>query len=383
MPTYYSSQPPKITLSHRAIYVAQKDIYAIEFVSGKIQQRYSLQAYFSSTTASDTIYLNNHQTNLVQALRISDGVQLWSYKVEGTLCLSPTVVGNNVYISTNEGNIYALKASNGILLWRYKAYPLLNAFPTVYEDTAYVASVGNSSSLVFVPASSASIPLSEPTLYALRTSDGTCLWRSPLLASTSFPLVVRDEHIYLTIQEECIALSAEDGSLLWRHKTGGFCRSGPVMAKDIVLLSYSVFQVARDKVNPARIKRWQETFLCALWARDGSLCWQQPLRTDREGRSSIAYNLSNKGSSSEVGNPLGGDPTVPYFNSNTVYVGVGGTLLAFSLENGRPLWHYYTEGTFLSEPIATNEAVYVGANDGYVYALRSDNGAFLWRTYVG
>jgi len=123
------------------------------------------------------------------------------------------------------------------------------------------------------------------------------------------------------------------------------------------------------------------TFLSVLYASDGSLCWQQPLRIGSE-ESYQAMETSLDNGVSKPSTPLGGDPTVPCIADNIIYVAVGGTLLAFHLHDGQLLWRYYTEGTFLSPPKTMNGIVCVGANDGYVYALQGDNGVLLWRTQI-
>jgi outer membrane protein assembly factor BamB len=378
VPIYRSVQPPKIILSESAIFVAQGDIYALEAESGKIQQHYSVQGLANPTVVNDIIYVNHQYESIIEALSAIDGIQLWSHKVNGRLCLSPTVVAGIVYISTEEGGVYALNATNGTPLWEYKASPLLLASPTVKENAVYVSLVGNSPLQHLVPASAETQPSSQSSIYALHTRDGTLLWQSQLSQATTFPLTIKDGSIYMSTQNECIALSANDGTLLWRQKVEGFCRSEPVVMDGIVYISVSVFKYTHSTTQPKQVRQWQDTFLYALRASDGSLYWQQPLRVGRKGNNSTAHNLSYEGTN-ELSAPLGGDPTVPFVTKDSIYIGVGGNLLAFR-HNGIPLWHYYTEGTFLSSPKVKSGVVYVGANDGYVYALQANNGTLLWRT---
>ncbi len=317
MSIYHSVQPPGIILSQAAIYVALGDIYALEAKSGNIQQHYSVQGLASPTIVNDVIYVNHQHESIIQALSVHDGTQLWSYGVDGNLCFSPSVVAGVVYISTNEGNVYALHANNGNLLWKYKASPLLFASPNVQGDVAYIASAGNSSSQAIIPASPSAQPSFQSSICALQTRDGKLLWQALLPEATAFPLTVIDGSIYISTQNECIALSVHNGSLLWRRKVEGFCRSEPVVMDNMVYISLSKFKHARSTTQPGRIRQWQETSLYALQASDGSPCWQQPLRTEREESSLKAHEPLYEGTD-DLFAPLGGDPTVPFVRGNTI-----------------------------------------------------------------
>ena len=47
--------------------------------------------------------------------------------------------------------------------------------------------------------------------------------------------------------------------------------------------------------------------------------------------------------------------------------------------SGELLWRYLTEGEVLGSPVFVWGVVYVGADDGYVYALDAESGELLWR----
>jgi outer membrane protein assembly factor BamB len=373
VPTYRSAQPPRIILSQTVIYAIQGGIYALEEESGGIQKYYAIQGFTSSAIFNENIYINQPREGVVLALHVRNGKQVWRYKVEGILCSAPIVIDDILYVSTNEGNIYALHAIDGSPLWRYKASSLLVTSPTVHEGMLYVSLAANSPSFVFVPGSSVSQISQQPSICALGAKDGLLLWQSQISTATTFPLTVTDEAVYVSTQNSCVALRVTDGALLWQQSVEGFCRSEPVVIDEMLLISSSVFKSARSTSQHGSVRQWQDVFLTALRTRDGSLYWQKQLR--------INGDPLDKGTDKPSA-PLGGDPTTPFIVDDVIYVGVGGVLFALRLDDGTPLWHYHTDGTFLSSPQATGEVVYVGANDGYVYALRANNGTILWRTYL-
>ena len=68
----------------------------------------------------------------------------------------------------------------------------------------------------------------------------------------------------------------------------------------------------------------------------------------------------------------------PAIAGDTVYIGVGvgdGTLLALDATTGATRWSYRTGAGILSTPSVAGRAVYVGSDDGRVYAFEGTDGA--------
>jgi outer membrane protein assembly factor BamB len=359
MPTTSTVLPPSIVFSQSTVYAIEGDVYALEASSGTLGHRYPINGLAYPTVVNDVLYLNvsRHPDYLIQALRGYDGTPLWSYRVEGRLAGIPVVVDGVVYASIAEGTIYALQASDGTLLWRSTIDlgpdvpsflgPIVFTSPTVADEVVYLAPAVNR-------------PL-QPAVYAFRANDGALLWKAQIADSTVFPLAVAGEVIYISVHSGCSALSARDGSSLWQHETRSNTCSPPVVMNGRVYLSLSAYKHEVLSFESGEQRHWQEVFLCALDASDGSLLWEQ-----------------------QLGITTGaGHPTTPLVTPDGIYIGAGdGSLSAFQTSDGAPRWHYKTGGTLLSSPTGANEVVYVGANDGYVYALRASDGALLWQTFV-
>src|SRR5579872_2869970 len=47
------------------------------------------------------------------------------------------------------------------------------------------------------------------------------------------------------------------------------------------------------------------------------------------------------------------------------------------------LWRYQTGNSVYSKPTVVNGVMYIGSNDGYVYALKASTGALIWRYQTG
>jgi eukaryotic-like serine/threonine-protein kinase len=73
--------------------------------------------------------------------------------------------------------------------------------------------------------------------------------------------------------------------------------------------------------------------------------------------------------------------TGPSTQSNgTLYIGSNdGYLYALNVTDGSRLWRAKTGGAVLSTPAVANNIVYISSNDGYVYAFNTTNGSQVWR----
>jgi outer membrane protein assembly factor BamB len=345
MQTGHAAIPPTLVLDAAHVYAAQKDIYVIDPRSGAVQQRYQMSGVTRPTVIDDILYVCSNRTDehSIQALRTSDGTHLWQYQIAGRLPDVSTVKEGVVYVGTSEGTIVALQASDGTLIWQYTidlgpdvpSYlgPILCAAPTVSNGVVYVSPAVNK-------------PL-EPYVYALQASDGRLLWQSRIPDSTSYPMIVVGDILYVSTPSGCLALLTRDGSRLWQQKLPALLCSPPAIMHGNIYFSLQYLHEA--------------SFLYVLRASDGAFQWQQQLETG-----TAANNL-----------------TTPALTQDTLFVGTGsGALLALQANNGNRLWSYQTGGSFFSTPVVAENTVYIGANDGCIYAVQATDGVLLWRTCV-
>src|ERR1700674_2308342 len=69
--------------------------------------------------------------------------------------------------------------------------------------------------------------------------------------------------------------------------------------------------------------------------------------------------------------------------NGVVYVGCATHVCALNARTGAKLWGFATGSGVASSPAVANGIVYVGSNDGNLYALRASSGAKLWSFGVG
>lgn len=137
--------------------------------------------------------------NSIVALRVSDGAPLWRYSVQN---IRQSQISNGVlYLKTTiKDNLIALNASDGSLLWQVQAPGILLS--------------ADNGILCF----DAPLPFPQGYIYALRTSDGTPLWRHTRIGDQ--PEQVQNGVLYVVsaIDGKLTALHSSNGSTLWQYQ---------------------------------------------------------------------------------------------------------------------------------------------------------------------
>lgn len=166
-------------------------------------------------------------------------------------------------------------------------------------------------------------------------------WSFPTGASVTASPVVANGILYYGSKDDTLyARNAGTGKSLWSYATDSSITSTPAVDNNrvFVLSSSGAFY--------------------ALNATTGKYLWKQP--TD------------------------GGSDSSPVTANGVVYVGsyYDGNLDAFNEVTGKMLWLFHTNGP-LDSPAVANGIVYVGSQDGYVYALNAATGAQIWKHDTG
>ena len=74
----------------------------------------------------------------------------------------------------------------------------------------------------------------------------------------------------------------------------------------------------------------------------------------------------------------------PALEAGVVYIGSDdGKLYAVSAENGQPLWEFVTKGIIRSRPALGGGLVYISSDDGFLYAVDAKDGQQAWSADIG
>jgi outer membrane protein assembly factor BamB len=227
--------------------------------------------------------------------------------------------------------------------WRYPTAGDVISSPTVWGDAVYVGS-------------------GDGRLYALDRATGRPLWAFDAGAPiASTPAVAEGMVFFGTRTGRYLALDARRGTVRWQlatgpdqplpwgHESGDVYTSSPAYAQGVL-----VFGAGDGHVY-------------AVTAATGKVRWR-----------------------AATGGRVRSSPAV---DGGTVVVGsADGDVYAFDLATGRRRWRFATQGASLnsgdfgfdrrtvqSSPAVANGTVFIGARDGFLYALDAATGALRWR----
>jgi hypothetical protein len=170
----------------------------------------------------------------------------WAREIEGErlgTAMEPIVAGERVFVGTHAGNVYALRADTGDALWRFKAQGAFLHSPAFIDNIVVAGST-------------------DGTLYGVAADSGELRWHY-LAGQGGFsasPLIFNQTVYIGTRSGEFLALSPQDGNVLWREQFGLPIRQTAAAAGGVVFVTGEDLKVR------------------ALRARDGKLVWvSEPL----------------------------------------------------------------------------------------------------------
>jgi len=305
------------------------------------------------------------------------GALKWVNSTLGNVQSSPAVANGVVFVGSNDYNITAWNATTGIMLWNFTTADDVGSSPAVANGIVYVASA-NWGGIT-----------NDVNFYALDAITGQQVWNYSIYSEPSSPAVV-DGVVYVTdLGGNVYALNAASGGKIWSGYTGLMAMgASPAVANGTVYFTGGSF-------NPNSVT------IFALNATDGTTRWQQTYDGWTQSTPAIendrlfvtrGYNLTAINAMDGTiiwSNVTDTDPTAtiqssPAVAGGMVYVGSNdGNLYALDAATGIKIWNFTTGGAILSSPAVANGVVYVGSNDDNVYALDAATGAKLWNYTTG
>lgn len=315
--------------------------------------------------------------------------RLWRYDAGETLRSTPIVREGTAYIGTSDGFLVAVNLKDGTPRWRFDlgGYPVRSA-PALGERTVYVAS--------------------GYTFYAINANEGSERWRFSMeYAGESSPTVAGDT-VYIASKEHLLfALDATTGERKWAYKTDGLLFGAPAVTDDLVIIGgddgdifaieaesgllswkveagggvYSTPAVDGDMV----VVTLNDRTTLALDLATGKELWTYSVGGDASPAMIDGAVLvgSNDGGVYALDQEHGGPPTwlfatgsgtvtSPVVAGNSVYVAAGQTIFEIDRGTGEQRWRYPVGDFITTDLVVADGTLYVGARDGYLYAISGD-----------
>ncbi len=240
-------------------------LYALQASTGSLLWSYAAQAETPGLlTASDGVVFyaeilgiaGDNFNERITALRSSNGSVLWRLPIaaaDGFARGTPAVSNGVIYIGTNSGSVYAARVSDGSVLWHVAR---TGGFKFIPLDISTLVDNG----MVFIEGGQGPVG-QNLALFAMRASDGKLLWSKPQGVGPG-PMVSQPQIIGGVIYADgnvggLDALRESDGAPLWQH-TGDQVYS-PVFVAD------------------GRVQMSSGDTVLAISARDGTVLWRRSI----------------------------------------------------------------------------------------------------------
>lgn len=286
--------------------------------------------YTSPVAAGGRVYISTADARLV-ALEAATGNLLWQDTLPSWSESTPAVSGGRIYLGCNDHKIYCLDAATGGSLWQALTQSWVESSPLVFDGKVYIGGM-------------------DHHFYAWDAVTGAPVFSiqagGDLLTAPS----TDGQKVFFSGDDEKIHAVTPTGSALWTQEAPGAVYGAPVVAEGKIVYG-SIANGGGLSYN--RVKAINAATGASLWQYDG-------------GQNDFFYAT----------------PAAGYGN---VYLpGFQGTVRAFDLDDGSLTWSR-TLGNFalLSSPALSNGVLYLGSNDGWIYALDAFTGAVLDQAQTG
>ena len=288
--------------------------------------------------SNDAIFFGSAD-GLFYALNKHTGAIKWTYNAGNAIHSSAAYDNGKVYFSDNKQTLYCLNAATGKLVWKHdfdKTLPYVWAFDYYYSSPTIL---GND----------LLIGAKDGFLYNINKLTGTTKWKfktSGIIRSTP---AIKDGIVYAGDTNGILyAVDLLNGNEKWQFHTMGYGLKNEDFGYDRrAIISSPV--VAGNKV----LAGCRDGVLYAVNINDGKEAW----RMDHQ----VSWVISSVAVKDSI-----------------VVTGTsdGHFVQAVNLETGKEIWKYKTVSLVWSSPVILNNTVYIGSDEGALYALKPSKNLF-------
>lgn len=270
--------------------------------------------------ATENIRAVGQGKNVLIALDVATGQQVWTHPATGFGLSAPAVANNVVFFTTNQRRGYALALQTGQLLWEVNGLPAWSPSAAAVADDGSLWLGSRSGTLAQISKDQAITPLriaappglwlaatplladnilyttgSDQNLYAIDSITHKLLWKKRIGRGVTTPPAV-DKYLYVGCKRPrdlggyaLVALNRDNGRVVWEHVRDKHIDAPPIVTDGVVIAG------CRDG------------HLIGLDAADGMLLWEMATETnpDRQRPTAIICQPVTSGNHAYVGDRKG------------------------------------------------------------------------------
>ncbi len=323
---------------------------------------------------------------------VPQGVERWHIDVGSEISSSATVDNERLFVTTLDARILAYSTKDGSELWERDGPGPMDASPIIADDRIYVA-------------------YRSSKLAALDVENGEKIWESTISNPLFSWVGVADGSVYVACQDGVIqAFDAGNGEKRWEIDTGGGLYAPPSISEGLVIIPTRQNQVLvlvgetgqtrLSYVVPGAVEGAAAVshgtaalgdvrgFVRAIDIRSQNLplektvlrFWSQfyiwGLAPFPPAQSGTVWTQS-------IGEEVWADAAIS--GNRAFFATREGNVYAFTLGGGQEQWvtALSDEPTWPGSPTVVNDTLFIGSDDGRLYALDVVSGDHLWNLDLG
>lgn len=289
-----------------------------------------------------------YPNHAMQRMAMNDGTlkKIWSADIgDGAknrtpLVTPPIVVDGRIFTVDTSSTMTAFDTKTGKRLWKIDIAP-----NTEDDDPVIAGGIAFSQGRLYVTSGFSDLLVVDP-------ASGKIIWRKPLPAPSRAAPTIQDGRLFVvTLDNQLLAFSIEDGTLLWQF-------SG--LAETAGLVGAASPATSRDVVIPA----FSSGEIFALRIENGAVAWSDNLSSSRK--------LGNLASLSDIRG-------LPVLDKGVVFaISYGGRMVAIDERTGTRIWQREIGGT--ETPWVAGNHVFVISSNNELVGIGRDNGVIHWVT---
>ena len=304
----------------------------------------------SPAVVDGMVYFGSRDHN-IYALDAATGEQKWVFETGGWVESSPIVAGGVVYCGSSDGNLYALNAKTGEKIWSFSTVFAITSSPAIADGVVYTGS-------------------DDFSVYAVDAATGKELWHkrtdNMVLAS---PIVTQGVVVVGSVDGICYTFNAKNGRTRLQFKTNSSIITSPAVKDGVAYFTdtmgyfYAIDLTKKNWPWENKIKYyWNALYIHGVAPKP-------PKPSGYIWNYSLGFGVSSSSS--------------PAIADNNVYLGIGKDVISLDITTHQVQWTFSTGGLITSSPTIAGTAIYIGGQDGHLYAIDRATGEKLWDSATG